>query len=70
MNIKEKIKAAKKVYVWVETNDDGLGMFVKVDKRDLTRAVEQNWLRLDGNRFRITKDHPLCGRILFIHNGS
>ncbi len=68
MNIRKKIQVATKVYAWVETNDDFKGMFVKVDKEDLLRAVDQNWLNLDGDRFRITKDHPEGGRILFIHN--
>ena len=67
MNITDKIKAARKVFVWVETNSAGLGMFVKVDKKDLTRAVKQNWDKLNPDNFRITKDHAICGRILFIH---
>ena len=70
MNIKEKIQVAKKAFVWVETNDEGKGMFVKVDKKDLLRAVRQNWLNLDGDRFRITDDHPVGGRVLFIHNSQ
>jgi hypothetical protein len=67
MNITDKIKAARKVFVWVDTHEDGSGIFVKVDKKDLMRAVKQNWDNINPDKFRITKDHAICCRILFIH---
>jgi|GEM_PF-4891009 hypothetical protein len=65
MNIKEKIKVAKKCYVWLEANDDGKGFYIQVSKTDLLRAVTQNWLNCDGSRFRITKEHE-NGRYMFL----
>ena len=67
MTIIEKIKAAKKVFVWVDTDDMGSGIFVKADKRDLMRTVKKNMDHIDPNRFRITKEVIGLNRLLFIH---
>jgi hypothetical protein len=67
MNIIEKIKAAQKVFVWVDTHEDGSGIFVKADKRDLMRTVKQNMDHIDPTRFRITKEVIGLNRLLFIH---
>jgi len=67
MNIIEKIKAAQKVFVWVDTHEDGSGIFVRANKRDLMKTVKKNMDRINPSHFRITKEVIGYNRLLFIH---